>query len=175
MVAMAKQWFFQLMGAEMGPVSSAELKRRAEQGQIQPDTLIRNGKNAQWHTAVRVKGLFCESQPKSDTAEPDSEEQGLDADLLFGIEPEDYLFGAELDEASASDPIQPAPEPQPDPEAQPPLHKPQFFDMWECKQAIPRELNEALQEYMEKHGLSAAQVNRQALAEFVGRPELGED
>ncbi len=40
---MAKQWYYQVMGSEVGPISSAELKNRVQKGMLQPDMPVRVG------------------------------------------------------------------------------------------------------------------------------------
>lgn len=52
------EWFYQSMGSEAGPISSAELKQKAAAGVITPDTLIRQGKSGAWVAAVKANGLF---------------------------------------------------------------------------------------------------------------------
>ncbi|MEX2188152.1 MAG: DUF6232 family protein [Pirellulales bacterium] len=57
---MSGGWFYSVMGVERGPVSSKELKRLADQGEILRDSLVRSARNDQWFSADRVKGLFPE-------------------------------------------------------------------------------------------------------------------
>ena len=64
---MSMQWYFQVMGAEFGPLTSAELKEKVQIGQIQPDTLVRSGQDGKWIPADRWKGLL---PAKEDTPEP---------------------------------------------------------------------------------------------------------
>lgn len=54
---MASKWFYQVMGSQVGPVSSAELLSLARRGTITHDTLVRKGDNGDWVFAERVKGL----------------------------------------------------------------------------------------------------------------------
>ena len=56
-------WYFQVMGETIGPISTAELRERAMNGQISDDTLIRKDGVANWVSADRVAGLFDQSQP----------------------------------------------------------------------------------------------------------------
>jgi len=55
---MAAEWFYQVMGQQFGPVSSAELRALAAAGTVQPDTLVRKGTDGEWVFASRVHGLF---------------------------------------------------------------------------------------------------------------------
>ena len=61
---MLKQWYFQVMGAEIGPISSAELKEKVKRGQIQPETLVRVGTDGKWQPAAGVKGLLDPPAPR---------------------------------------------------------------------------------------------------------------
>ena len=65
---MAAEWYFRVMGAEFGPVSTTELVEQAADGKIRPDTEVRKGEGA-WVPASRVAGLFDKaSQGKAITA-----------------------------------------------------------------------------------------------------------
>jgi hypothetical protein len=39
---MASEWFYQVMGEQVGPVSSTELRNLAQQGTVLRDTLVKN-------------------------------------------------------------------------------------------------------------------------------------
>jgi len=56
----SQEWFFKSMSAELGPYTPAEMKRFAEMGRIDPDTLVRKGREGKWVAAERVKGLFAQ-------------------------------------------------------------------------------------------------------------------
>jgi len=55
---MASQWVYQVMGDEVGPISSAELRDLAQRGAISVDTLVRKAPDDAWISAERVQGLF---------------------------------------------------------------------------------------------------------------------
>lgn len=56
---MAAEWFYRTPeGAEVGPVSAADLKRLAERNKLHPDTPIRKGGDGRWSAAAKVKGLL---------------------------------------------------------------------------------------------------------------------
>jgi hypothetical protein len=55
---MSVQWFYQVMGEELGPVSSADLAKQAQSGVITPDTFVRRADDENWHVAQSVSGLF---------------------------------------------------------------------------------------------------------------------
>lgn len=85
---MASQWFYKVMGDEIGPVSSAELRNLAQRGVISSDTLLKNGPDAAWVPAERVQGLFCASdampwlRPRTPTA--DNAKSGTEAPNELG-------------------------------------------------------------------------------------------
>ena len=56
---MTREWFFQAMGQDLGPLTAGELKAKVSNGQIQPETLIRKGTDGNWVFAAKVKGLFA--------------------------------------------------------------------------------------------------------------------
>ena len=58
---MASQWFCQVMGKQVGPVSSIGLRNLAKQGTISPETLVRKAPDDEWVPAKRVQGLFSNS------------------------------------------------------------------------------------------------------------------
>lgn len=55
---MASEWFYQVMGEQVGPVSGTELRKLAQHGTINRDTQVRKGSNGNWVPAERVNGLF---------------------------------------------------------------------------------------------------------------------
>jgi GYF domain 2 len=54
----ARQWYYQLMGEVVGPLSADELKEHAADGQIERDTLVRKGDDGAWLLADKVQGLL---------------------------------------------------------------------------------------------------------------------
>jgi hypothetical protein len=58
---MTSQWFYQVMGEQIGPVSAAGLRKLAQGGAISRDTLVRKGPDGTWVLAERVRGLFSAS------------------------------------------------------------------------------------------------------------------
>ena len=69
---MAVEWFCQVSGEQLGPLSARQLKTMAQRGQLTPDSQVRQGSNGKWVPAGRVKGLF--SSPDSSEAWSDSSE-----------------------------------------------------------------------------------------------------
>lgn len=63
-------WYYQVMGKLVGPVSTDEMRDHAQKGRIDQDTLIRKG-DGEWTAAVRLKGLFdADAKPKLTDAQP---------------------------------------------------------------------------------------------------------
>jgi len=55
---MPAQWFYQMMGQVVGPVSADDLRKLARERTILRDTLIRKGEDGIWVTADKVRGLL---------------------------------------------------------------------------------------------------------------------
>ena len=55
---MANTWYYEIMGDEVGPVSSAELKKLAAGNVIDHDTIVRPASGTTRVPAYRLKGLF---------------------------------------------------------------------------------------------------------------------
>ena len=64
---MASEWFCQIAGAELGPLSGQQVKTMAAQGRLHPDDVLRRGADGPWLPAGRVKGLFPADQPAAET------------------------------------------------------------------------------------------------------------
>lgn len=166
---MTREWYFQMMGQEIGPLSAAEFKAKVSTGQIQPDTLVRKGPEGKWVFASLVKGLFA---PKPETAPP------VPVVLTPAVIPKPPSS------AHGTTPTQPY-----IPNFMPttvPLSIPfetdgdsegsaslEFYDFVGFREAITARLYDAIKEFAADRGVTLAQLNRQALANFIRRPELG--
>jgi len=64
---MAADWFCEILGNELGPLSPKQLRTLVEKGKLSPDDRVRQGTGGAWVPAGRVKGLF----PSADAAPPD--------------------------------------------------------------------------------------------------------
>jgi hypothetical protein len=58
---MGSQWLYEVMGDEVGPISSVELRNLAQRGTVTRDTPVRQAPDGDWILAERVQGLFPES------------------------------------------------------------------------------------------------------------------
>ncbi len=67
---MAAEWFCQIAGAEMGPLSSQQIKTMVAKGRLLPDDVLRRGTSGPWVPAARVKGLFPEGHSSAAAASP---------------------------------------------------------------------------------------------------------
>ena len=77
---MSAEWFFMHDRKELGPFSSSQLKTKAKQGQVSPDTMVRRGDSNRWIPARKVKGLFPKKHAAPKSPEPD------DGDVVRWIE-----------------------------------------------------------------------------------------
>lgn len=59
---MPTTWYYQSQNGSFGPISSADLKLLAENGEITPKTTVRKGSDGGWVPATKVKGLFLNEQ-----------------------------------------------------------------------------------------------------------------
>ena len=72
---MSVEWFCRISGEVSGPFSAHQLKELAQSGRLTPEDQVRQGADAVWITAERVKGLFpstpaVRSEPDLPVAQP---------------------------------------------------------------------------------------------------------
>ncbi|MBI5757876.1 MAG: DUF4339 domain-containing protein [Planctomycetales bacterium] len=183
---MTREWYFQFMGEILGPLSVPELKEKVANGQVQPDTLIRKGTEGDWLVSGRVKGLF---PPPSSTPSPPPKPA-----------PTKTTPAATPPSEKTATPPRPAGEPKSVPAADETLsvdsssvplatvaslfspvdltaHAPsvEFYDFVGFREAISPVLHDAVKKFAAERGMTMNQVNRRALAGFIGRPELASD
>jgi hypothetical protein len=60
----AGQWYYRVLGKEFGPISFADLQRRAQDRQVGPDNEVRLGSSGWWLLAERVPHLFDAPGPE---------------------------------------------------------------------------------------------------------------
>ena len=58
---MASQWFYKVMGEQLGPISGADLQSLAQHRVVLPDTPVAKNPDGPWVPAERVRGLLAES------------------------------------------------------------------------------------------------------------------
>ena len=176
---MSKAWYYEVMGSELGPISSSDMIDKAQRGQIQPDTRVRSGLDGKWQFAERVKGLLPPPPPpvaipvKPVVAEvtPSSAPRSQTMPLSESPRPasdddKTYHFTGDSSQNPASlFPKAAAPE----------TEEYDFFQFIGFSQAITPKLHDVLLAYAKSHKLTLTQVTRRALAEFLGRKDLAED
>jgi len=179
---MSKQWYYEVMGAPVGPITSAELKACVLTRRILPETRIRLGEDGKWQTADHVKGLFDGAPPPAQKspapAKAKVEEKVLVAQVVkpkaaaeTGTAEIATLQTAEMKISIASvtpaiaAPVQTPAEDDADVEYD-------FFKFVGFEIAIGHALNDALKEYCRVNHVTMTQTTRRALAEFLGRKEL---
>lgn len=179
---MAKPWYFQMMGAEIGPLTPAELMDRVKLGQVQPDTLVRSGHDGKWIPADRWKGLLPTKEvdvepapaPAKETSEPTSAKTKPDtaktkpeatenANKIRLDDDDDPLYHMK-GEAAPSGPVAYS---HPD--------EYDFFQFVGFRHAISHPLYDAMVIYSHQKQMTVTQITRKAIAQFIGKPELGQD
>jgi DNA-directed RNA polymerase subunit RPC12/RpoP len=60
------EWYYKVLGQEVGPLTSAELRQHAANGRITRDAYIRKGNNGNWVSAETVKGLIASLRTQED-------------------------------------------------------------------------------------------------------------
>jgi len=174
---MSKQWYYEVMGAPVGPITSVELKACVMARRIVPETRIRLGDDGKWQTADRVKGLFDTPAPvaakpaapartplvamtKPTVAETGTAEISTiqTAELtipMAGVTPAISMStgtASHADDDSDTDY--------------------DFFKFVGFENAIGHALNDVLREYCRVHHVTMTQATRRALADFLGRKDL---
>ena len=160
---MAKPWYFQVMGAEIGPLTPAELKEKVQMGQIQPDTLVRSGQDGKWIPADRWKGLLPAKEVTPEPPPPSAKTESETATVPINEE-DDPLYHMKGEAAAAAGPI--------------PFSHPDEYDFFQFvgfRHAITHPLYDALVIYSHQHQLTVTDITRRSIAQFIGNPELGQD
>ncbi len=170
-----RDWYFQVMGQELGPFTAQELKAKVETGQIQRDTLVRRGVEGKWLFAERVKGLLPEPEHQPPA-------------IPLRMKPKSSQILPVVDETVGHPPCQATPPTQPrssptiiislneeDPDEGTKPPSVEFYDFVGFREAISPVLNRAVRKYLSEHSLTMTQLNRKALAAFIDRPELAGD
>ncbi len=192
---MSKQWFYEVMGSPVGPITSQELKACVVARKILPETQIRLGTDGKWQTADRVKGLFdppppatsppaakpaapiakapspapakAPSPPKASTGDPGTAEIKLSDTSEFKLPVSDVKPALESPRIAIAGAESPKEEED--------SGEYDFFKFVGFENAIGHELNKVLVEYCRVHHATMSQVTKRALAEFLGRKDLSGD
>jgi GYF domain 2 len=184
---MTREWYFQVMGQELGPLSGGELKAKVTSGQVQPDTLVRKGLEGKWLYAAKVKGLFPspEEQPVEEPpAPPPSAKSKSSATMPIVDSSTKRDKPGSSAEIKAQQQVPAAHAPartmllaEDDDEENKPSRPPsvEFYDFVGFREAISPVLYDAVKKFVTDRGITMSQVNRRALAEFIERPELASD
>lgn len=176
---MLREWYFQAMGQELGPLSAGELKAKVTNGQVQPDTLVRRGPEGKWIFGANVKGLFATveppprpiapapAKPKTSTTIPiaGAKKPGSSAEIATrsGAKPGSsttipiHFVTLNEDDAGAHVPTM------------------EFYDFVGFREAISPVLHDAMRQFATKCSITMGQLNRRAVANFIQRPELASD
>jgi len=175
---MSKHWYYEVMGAPVGPITSADLKACVLTRRILPETRIRLGEEGKWQTADRVKGLFDAPVPAAAkpqvrakasspvTAKPVVAAETGTAEIATTETSELKIAVASVTPALATQTTTaPAADEDNDTEYD-------FFKFVGFEIAIGHALNDVLKEYCRSHHVTMTQTTRRALAEFLDRRDL---
>lgn len=179
---MSKQWYYQAMGSEIGPLASAALKQEVRLGHIQPDTLVRLGLEGEWQAADRIKGLLdppmspaptlpaIELRPQSKPTK--SPPTPVPTVSPASLRPPDGTPSATAGQLLRQSVVQqPATRPAGTPnDGQ--SHGFDFLQFVGFENSIGTPLYELLCAYCHTHRLTLSQATQTALAEFLGRKDL---
>jgi hypothetical protein len=102
---MADEWYCEIAGREIGPLSAQQLRAMAAKGQILSNDCVRQGEQGSWVLARQVRGLL---QPSPDLARP-----------------KPPVFQAPVPESLPETPVAPSPPPPP------PVAPPQANDVFD--------------------------------------------
>lgn len=182
---MSKQWYYQAMGSEIGPLASAALKQEVRLGHIQPDTLVRLGLDGEWQAADRIKGLLdppmspaptqpaMELRPQSQPTR--SPPAPVPAVSSASPRPHDGTPSPTAGQAllpAVQEPVrQPATRPA-ETANDGQTHGFDFLQFVGFENSIGTPLYELLCAYCRTHRLTLSQATQTALAEFLGRKDL---
>ena len=178
---MTREWYYQAMGQELGPLSAGELKSKVANGQIQPDTLIRKGIEGKWTFASNVKGLFTVSEKPPTPLSPPVAEKSKSSPTTSTAGSLKSDSRSDFATHVGSKPLSSGPIPatvirlveDDETESHPPSVE--FYDFVGFREAISPVLHDAVRHFATDRGLTLSQLNRRALATFIERPELASD
>ncbi|QDT52316.1 hypothetical protein Pan44_03250 [Caulifigura coniformis] len=180
---MSKQWYYEAMGAPVGPITSTELKACVLARRISPETRIRLGDDGKWQTADRVKGLFDapvtppapakpaapSRTPTVSVTTPTAAETGTaEISTIQTAELTIPVAGVTPALSVSTGTASPAADDDSDTDYD-------FFKFVGFENAIGHALNDVLREYCRVHHVTMTQATRRALADFLGRKDLNGD
>ncbi len=170
---MAKEWYFQVMGSELGPVSSVELKQRAQRGQIQADTLVRAAPDGKWQSADRIKGLIDPPAvaPVPVVNVPNPSATAIN-DRIALTETTDDIPLAKAPVVERTYHVKGDTSVEVTPPDEPASGEYDFFQFVGFEQALGIRLHQALVEHCHKQHLTLTEATRSALAHFINRKDL---
>jgi hypothetical protein len=192
--AMSKQWFYQVMGSTIGPVTSAELKLCVQKGQIPPDTQIRLGPDGKWQSADRIKGLLDATPEAAVKPETPSKSAPEKSGASSPTGEKRYIAVAVPSEKKSGVVAMPVSAPKKPPssgeiktyhivgeeahddaEDESPSGEYDFFRFVGFENAIGPALHRVLCDHCRVSQLTLAQATRRALADYLGRKDLRDD
>lgn len=170
-----REWYFQAMGQELGPFSAVELKAKVENGQVQPDTMVRRGVDGKWLFADRVKGLLPERPAPAPPAPVPVAKPKSSQTMPIAKGYEDSDPPAKGQTPPRSNPVIAISLEADDGQDDATAPSSEFYDFVGFREAISPALHVAARRYLSENRLTMTQLNRRALAAFIAKPELGGD
>ena len=168
---MSKQWYYEVMGTVIGPLTAVELKQRVLKGQVQADTPVRMGADGRWQAADRVKGLMDRTDAPATAAAP----KPVSAPAPKAVAPAAKPSATVAAPAPKSEPTHVAGD-TPARETlaldDPPPQDYDFFRFVGFDTAIGTPLHDVLDEHCRRNHLTLTQATRIALAHYLNRKDL---
>lgn len=183
---MSKQWYYEVMGSPVGPITSSELKSCVQARRILPETRIRLGDDGKWQTADKVKGLFDAAplpvKPAAEVKIVPSTSADAKLPVAKPVRPVAETATAEISTiqtaelkisvASVTPALAPPVVVAPTSDEDDGDMEYDFFKFVGFENAIGHALNDVLREYCRVHHVTMTQTTRRALAQFLGRKDL---
>lgn len=99
---MSQQWFYASGGGQVGPVDTAELRRLASDGSVQPSSLVWRDGLEEWVQASKIKGLFGAAGGDAGFGAAPAEVSGSAEDGLDALAAASALDGGQHDPAAGA-------------------------------------------------------------------------
>lgn len=90
------EWYYRLTGEVIGPVSWEQLKQKADEGQLEHQTPVREGAEGRWTAASQVPRLL---DSPAELGEPSDPQDDVAPEIRLGAESEDVARPKDVAEA----------------------------------------------------------------------------
>ncbi|MDR0610094.1 MAG: GYF domain-containing protein [Planctomycetaceae bacterium] len=120
----SQQWYYRKGVARFGPVSSAEIKKMAAEGKLEPTDLLRGVGMTEWVPASKIKGLFPKTELESVSVSSTKSTLSQKTEVKPKIDDELGLAPLEPIQQEVAPAVKPTAKPLPQPAATTPVSKP---------------------------------------------------